>query len=73
MISDENEKFIEDELLKDGLIDNADDYSFVLTNKYLKINKKKQPKEIYEKYKAIVKSKFDVKFEGKTKFIISTE
>jgi bla regulator protein blaR1 len=71
-ISEANEKYLVNELLKDGLIDNEDDYSFEQTNKYLKINKKKQPKEIYEKYKQIVKSRYGVKFQGKLKFIIST-
>ena len=72
LISEANEKYLVNELLKDGLIDNKDDYSFELTNKYLKVNKKKQSKKIYEKYKKIVQSRFGVKFEGKTKFVIST-
>jgi beta-lactamase regulating signal transducer with metallopeptidase domain len=71
-ISDVNEKFIVNELLKDGLIQDEDGYSFEMTNKYLKVNKKKQPKKIYEKYKEIVKSRYGVKFHGKLKFIIST-
>ncbi len=72
MISEANEKFLVNELLNDGLIDNEENYSFELTNKHLKINKKKQPKKVFEKYKKIVTLKFGVKFKGKTKFVIST-
>lgn len=48
--NDELNERLEAEMLKDGLIDNPDRYKFVLTGKELKINKKKQPKAIFEKY-----------------------
>ncbi|MFK7808139.1 MAG: M56 family metallopeptidase [Saprospiraceae bacterium] len=39
-----------DEMIRDGLVTDKDDYSFELTKKRLKVNGKKQSKEISKKY-----------------------
>lgn len=55
--NDQTER-VEEELKKDGLY-NKGVYKFKLTNKELKINGKKQSKEMYKKYKEICKSFYD--------------
>ncbi|HHH52324.1 MAG TPA: hypothetical protein ENK91_01580 [Bacteroidetes bacterium] len=64
-------------LLDDGFIDDVEDnYKFELNQKWLKINGKKQSKELYEKYKKIIEDntgveledEFDFKFNNKKKF-----
>ena len=44
---------IEKELKRDGFMSGSDDYSFKLKGNRLKINGKKQPQSVYEKYKDI--------------------
>jgi beta-lactamase regulating signal transducer with metallopeptidase domain len=55
--NDQTER-VEEELKKDGLY-NKGVYKFKLTNKELKINGKKQSKEMYKKYKEICESFYD--------------
>ena len=41
------------EMVKDGLLESADDYNISITDTMLKINGKKQPQAVFEKYKKI--------------------
>lgn len=49
-------RLFEDALVNDGLITDRGNYSFKLTNKSLKINGKKQSKDLHKKYKQFYKS-----------------
>ena len=42
--------FVEVELLRDGLIEDRNSYRFEITDKYFKVNKKKQSKKLHKKY-----------------------
>lgn len=72
-IEQENDNLTEtliDEMLNDGLISNPDKFKFVLTSKELKINRKKQPQDIHEKYKRIYEASVGHSLSRKSKVTI---
>ena len=56
-----NEK-LEQELMKDGLIDSESKYSFKMTNKMLRIDGEKQPDHVHQKYLSLYKEHTGSKF-----------
>lgn len=61
---------LETELLKDGLIEDKNNFSFEMTDKKLKVDGKKQPKHLFEKYKTIYESISGKPITGDTKWEI---
>lgn len=62
---------IEAALLEDGLIESTDEYSFALKKDKLKINGKKQPKNILKKYLSIYESIMGTKLTGDHGFMVT--
>ncbi len=60
----ELDEAFEKALLEDGLIKSRANYSFVLTEKYLKVNGKKQPDAIYQKYRKLYEDMSEEKING---------
>jgi hypothetical protein len=63
-------KKIESELLRDGLIEDPNNFSFELTDKKLKVNGKRQAKHLFEKYKELYESISGKPVTGDTKWEI---
>lgn len=57
---DERQRRLEEELLRDGLIDDPRNYKLDLNDTRLKVNGKKQPDELYRKYRELLGSEGDV-------------
>lgn len=64
---------IEQELLKDGLIQNTKNYEFELTSKKLEVNDKKQSKALHEKYIRLYEELYGKKFGEDSKIQIDKE
>jgi len=58
------QELIKQELLRDGLISNPDNFSLHLSAKELKVNKKKQSEATRQKYEELLKSALGKGFEG---------
>jgi len=69
--SQDIQPFIEKELLKDGLIKDAENYRFKLTKKRLRINGKKQPMKIHQKYVALYEHLTDCKMSDRTTYSVA--
>lgn len=63
-------KVIEDELIKDGLIDDRKEYSFDFNGKSMKVNGKRQDHYRWEKYKALIENNSDNKVNRKFQYMI---
>ena len=59
------------ELKKDGLIKDTRDFSFLLSNKKLKVNGKKQPAYVFKKYQELYERLTGSELNGKSKYQIN--
>lgn len=66
--TDSIEKALRKELLRDGVIANPDKFSLEITEKRLKVNGKKQSKELHEKYLELLERRMGTEISGKSKF-----
>jgi len=67
------ESAFEKALVKDGLIQNTENYTMELSGKGMKVNGKKQPDEIWEKYKAIYRKVSGFELKGKSKIVVEKD
>ncbi len=61
---------IEAQMIEDGLINDTNKYKYQLTGKSLKINGKKQPKEVWEKYKELYEATSGQSMKRKSKVTV---
>jgi hypothetical protein len=59
----------EEELIKDGLIQENRSYSFLITEKYLKVNGKKQSDAVYQKYRQLYEKVSGDKIKGEFSWV----
>ncbi|NUO00618.1 MAG: hypothetical protein HUU01_08380 [Saprospiraceae bacterium] len=64
------ESALEKALIADGLISNPDNYTLELTGKGMKLNGKKQPDAVWEKYKAVYRKVSGYELKGKSKIVV---
>jgi beta-lactamase regulating signal transducer with metallopeptidase domain len=57
---EERQRRLEEELISDGLIDDPRNYKLDLNESRLKVNGKKQPEELYRKYRALLDAEGDI-------------
>lgn len=62
------QELIKKELLKDGLISDPNDFSMMVNETEMKVNKKKQPEEIRRKYLELLEKNSGQKLNGKGSF-----
>ena len=55
---------IEKKLMKDGLISDTENYEFKMTDKKLKINGKKQSRDVFESYKSFIEERMGKEVKG---------
>jgi len=67
------ESALEKALVKDGLIQNTENYTLELTGKGMKVNGKKQPDEVWERYKAIYRKVSGFELNGKSKIVVDKD
>ncbi|MEM6379253.1 MAG: M56 family metallopeptidase, partial [Bacteroidota bacterium] len=54
-----NQEKMISEMVKDGLLESADNYNISISNTMLKVNGKKQPQAVFEKYKKIYENSIE--------------
>lgn len=67
------ETAFENALVKDGLIQNTDNYTMELSGKGMKVNGKKQPDAVWEKYKSIYRKVSGYELKGKSQIVIDKD
>lgn len=67
------ESALEKALVKDGLIQNTENYTLELTGKGMKVNGKKQSDEVWERYKAIYRKVSGFELNGKSKIVVDKD
>lgn len=67
------ESAFEKALVKDGLIQNTENYTLELTGKGMKVNGKKQSDEVWERYKAIYRKVSGFELNGKSKIVVDKD
>jgi hypothetical protein len=69
-MSENDDEWLDDELLKDKIIDKKGTFAFLFTDEAMTVNGKQQPKNIFEKYKKLFEQK-GMKFNKNTKIEIN--